>query len=133
YANGKVYAGGSFTNAGGDANADFLAVWDGHVWAPFCTPAAAGQPSFGGNVKALQVVGSTLFVGGEFQNGAGIASADYLVACDLSTGTASSTLADPAQFFSGPVEALTLDSAGLLYAGGRFLDLAGAAAADNVA
>lgn len=133
YANGKLYAGGSFTNAGGDPNADFLAVWDGHAWAPFCNPAAAGQPSFGGNVKALQVVGSTLYVGGEFQNGAGIASADYLVACDLGTGAASSTLADPAQAFSGPVQALTLDSGGLLYAGGRFLDLAGVAAADNVA
>ena len=37
-AGGKVYAGGSFTNAGGDANADFLAVWDGTSWKPFCTP-----------------------------------------------------------------------------------------------
>ena len=33
---GKVYAGGTFKNAGGNANADFLAVWDGTSWAPFC-------------------------------------------------------------------------------------------------
>ena len=44
---GKVYAGGTFQNAGGDANADFLAVWDGASWEPFCD--AAG-PAFNGNV-----------------------------------------------------------------------------------
>ena len=42
---GKVYAGGSFTNAGGDANADFLAVWDGTSWEPFCN--APGRRSTG--------------------------------------------------------------------------------------
>ena len=83
---GKVYAGGSFTNAGGNANADFLAVWDGASWEPFCT--AAG-PAFDGNVHSLQIIGQTLYVGGAFQNGAGIASADYLLACDLATGAPS--------------------------------------------
>ena len=71
YANGKIYAGGTFTNAGGDPNADFLAVWNGQTWAPFCNPAVPRHRPFGGNVKALQVIGSTLYVGGEFQNGAG--------------------------------------------------------------
>src|SRR5687767_11690454 len=33
---GKVYAGGSFQNAGGNVDADFLAVWDGVSWEPFC-------------------------------------------------------------------------------------------------
>ncbi len=129
YANGKTYAGGAFTNAGGDPNADFLAVWNGQAWAPFCNPAVPG-PAFGGNVKALQVIGSTLYVGGEFQNGAGIATADYLVACDLTTGAATSTLADSATF--GPIAALTADSNGVLYAGGRFA-IAGIPEADNVA
>jgi hypothetical protein len=132
YANGKVYAGGSFTNAGGNANADFLAVWDGQTWAPVCNPSAGG-PAFTGNVTALQVIGSTLYVGGEFQNAAGIASADYLVACDLATGAASSTVADPAHPFSGSVYALTADSNGVLYAGGGFTDLENIPAADNIA
>jgi hypothetical protein len=135
-ADGKVYAGGTFQDAGGDANADFLAKWDGDSWEPFCNPTTA-QPSFDGNVKALEVVGSTLYVGGDFQNGAGIASADYLVACNLTTGNASSTLADPTKFFSGPVVALGADSEGVLYAGGSFSNLGGypavANAADNVA
>jgi hypothetical protein len=131
YANGKTYAGGSFTDAGGDQNADFLAVWDGQTWAPFC---GGAQHPFNGNVKALQIVGSTLYVGGEFQDGAGLASADYLVACDLSNnGAPSSTVPDEAHAFMGSVYALTADSNGGLYAGGVFIDLALNSAADKVA
>jgi len=131
YANGKVYAGGSFTDAGGNANADHLAVWDGQTWAPFCN-STTGGPSFGGNVKALQVVGPTLYVGGEFVDGAGIASADALVACDLATGNASTTVIDPAHPF-GSVQALAVDASGVLYAGGSFTNLENIPAADNVA
>jgi hypothetical protein len=132
-AGGKIYAGGTFVNAGGDSTADHLAVWDGVTWEPFCNPAVAGQPTFSGNVKALQVIGSTLYVGGEFQDAAGIPSADYLVACDLTSGNTSTTVADPAHPFSGPVYALTADSNGVLYAGGGFTNLENKAAADNVA
>lgn len=127
---GKVYAGGTFQNAGGDANADFLAIWDGVSWKPFC---AATGPAFGGNVTSLEIIGQTLYVGGLFQDGAGIASADYLLACDLATGAASSTVLDPAHPFSGPVYALTADSNGTLYAGGGFINLENHIAADNVA
>jgi hypothetical protein len=116
---GKVYAGGNFQNAGGNANADFLAVWDGS-WKPFC--AAAGSTFVSGNVTSLEIIGQTLYVGGEFQNWAGIASADYLFACNLATG-ASSPVVDPAHPFSGAVYALTADSDGTLYAGGGFIDL----------
>ena len=42
---GKVYAGGTFQNAGGEADADFLAVWDGTSWEPFCD--APGRRSTG--------------------------------------------------------------------------------------
>ena len=42
-----------------------------------------------GNVTSLQIIGQTLYVGGEFQNGAGNESADYLLACDLATGAPS--------------------------------------------
>jgi hypothetical protein len=132
---GKVYAGGSFTNASGNDNADFLAVWDGTTWEPFCTPTGPG-PSFGGNVTSLQIIGQTLYVGGDFQNGAGILSADYLLACSLATsdlGHSSSTVTDQAHAFAGPVYALTADSDGTLYAGGGFSNLEQIPAADNVA
>ena len=57
-----------FTDAG-DSGADNLAVWDGATWEPFCTEATQTI----GNVRALQIVGPTLYVGGDFQDGAGIA------------------------------------------------------------
>lgn len=127
---GKVYAGGSFTNAGGDANADFLAVWDGASWKPFCT---ASGPAFDGNVHSLQIIGQTLYVGGAFQDGAGFASADYLLACDLATGAPRTTVLDPTHPFAGTVLALTADEDGTLYAGGGFTNLENIPAADNVA
>ena len=45
---GALYVGGSFLNAGGDANADDLAVWDGTSWEPFCDPVVPGHLSFDG-------------------------------------------------------------------------------------
>ena len=131
YHAGKVYAGGTFQNAGGNADADFLAVWDGSGWAPFCNPTLP-KPSFGGNVMALQVIDNTLYVGGAFANGAGIAAADYLLACDLTTGASSATVPN-SDDISGAVYALTADSNGTLYAGGGFINVVGIPAADHIA
>src|ERR1700758_4541658 len=66
YHAGKVYVGGTFQNAGGNANADFLAVWDGSTWAPFCNrmSGSGSGPAFTATVQALQIVGNTLWVGG---------------------------------------------------------------------
>ena len=130
---GKIYAGGNFQNAGGNAAADNLAVWDGASWQPFCDNPVAGQPAIDANVTSLQIVGDTLYVGGEFLNGADIPSADSLLACKLADGAASTTIVDPAHPFSGPVYALTADSDGTLYAGGGFTNLENNGAADNVA
>jgi hypothetical protein len=123
----RLFVGGQFTNAGGNAGADFLAVWDGNNWAPFCSPA----PAFGGSVSSLQIIGSTLYVGGAYQNGAGIRSANYLLACDLNTGAA--RLVGHVGDLNGGVYALTRDANGTLYVGGTFSDVAGIPAADHVA
>jgi trimeric autotransporter adhesin len=114
----RIFAGGTFLDAGGNANADHLAVWNGSTWAPFCNPATPGA-AFEGNVEALQIIGNTLLVGGSFQNGARIPEADYLVACDLTSGNSSATVAHSLDI-SGAVLALTADSNGTLYAGGNF-------------
>jgi hypothetical protein len=124
YSHIKLYVGGTFTNAGGNGSADFLAVWNGSNWAPFCGP-------LGGSVAALQIIGSTLYVGGAFQNGGGIPNANYLIACDLNTGAARA-VGKPGDI-NGGVYALTADSKGTLYAGGQFINMAGIPAADHVA
>ena len=131
YHAGKVYVGGTFQNAGGQPNADFLAVWDGSSWAPFCNSTLPGS-AFDGTVDALQIIGNTLYVGGSYQNGAGIDAADYLLACDLTTGDSSATV-DHDGDFTGGVYALTADSNGTLYAGGTFINLDQIDAADHVA
>jgi PKD repeat protein len=123
---GKVYVGGTFTNAGGNPNADFLAAWDGVAWRSFCAPITA-------TVNALQIIGRTLYIGGDFADGAGRASADKLVRCNLDTGVPSSTVADVAHEINGAVLALTADSAGRLYAGGSFINIDTIPQADHVA
>jgi hypothetical protein len=129
----RVFAGGTFTNAGANANADFLAVWDGTSWAPFCNSTIPANPPITATVNALQIIGRTLYVAGDFADGAGIPSADRLVACNLDTGAASSTVDSVAHQFQGTIYALSADSNGTLYAGGGFTDLEGMSAADNVA
>jgi trimeric autotransporter adhesin len=124
-AGSKVYAGGTFT--AGTAGASNLAVWNGTSWTPFCIPPTKSI----GNVKALQIIGQTLYVGGDFQDGAGVPTADYLLACDLGSGAPRATTA--LKEFSGPVKALTATSDGRLYAGGRFSNLENIPAADDIA
>ncbi len=128
---GKIYVGGSFTNAGGLPKADSLAVWNGATWAPFCNTPGPG-PAFNDDVDALQVVGNTLYVGGTFQNAADIPEADYLVACDLTSGDAMSLVFTNGEV-SGPIHALTVDSNDKLYVGGRFNNVADIPEADNFA
>ena len=125
-ATGRIYVGGNFTDAGGNPNADFLAVWDGVSWKSFCAPITA-------NVKALQIIGRTLYIGGDFADGAGLTSADKLVRCDLDTGTPSSTVPDAAHEINSAVYALTADSAGRLYAAGSFINIDGITNANYVA
>jgi hypothetical protein len=133
YHAGKVYVGGTFTNAGGQADVDFLAVWNGSNWSSPCVSTKPGA-AITATVNALQIIGNTLYVAGAFADGAGILSADRLVACDLTTGVASSTVDSVADQFSGSgIYALAADSNGTLYAGGGFTDLEGIPAADNVA
>jgi hypothetical protein len=85
------------------------------------------------NVQGLEIIGPNLYVGGSFQNGAGIASADYVLACSLSTGQAYSTVTDPTGAFSGGIYAMDTDSNGNLYVGGGFSNLENVSSADNVA
>ena len=130
---GKIFAGVTFVNAGGQAAADYLAVFDGVSWKPFCN--STPNPAFnqaGLQVRALQVVGSRLYVGGTFQNANGDKRADYLIACDIATGAPSPTV-DTDGDFTGAVYALAATSDGTLYAGGTFTNLDRLTTADGVA
>ena len=129
---GKVYAGGTFVNAGGKAAADYLAVFDGVSWKPFCNATANPPSTQRSPGPALQVIGSTLYVGGTFQNANGDPRADYLIACDLATGRRASTV-DTDGDFTERSTPWRPTSDGTLYAGGTFTNLDRVATADGVA
>lgn len=67
----KIFVGGTFTNAGGDADADYLAVYDtstpNNGWT---SVASSNSYTISGEVKTLLVVGNRLFVGGSFSSDA---------------------------------------------------------------
>src|SRR6187401_853240 len=54
-----VYAGGNFTNAGGNSAADYVARWDGCQW-------NALGPGLNDGVRSIAIVGSDIYVGGIF-------------------------------------------------------------------
>lgn len=117
-----IYVGGNFTNAGGDARADYLAVWDSNAnhWASFCSTGA--EAPIEALVTSLEIIGSDLYVGGSFQNGAEIPSADYLLRCSLLTGMPSSTVTSDGDF-NGGIYAMDSDTNGNLYVGGGFTNV----------
>ena len=114
---GTLYLGGAFTTVGGTARKGLAAVstTDGALTATW-NPAL----STGGEVTALLLDGSTLYVGGAFTT-LGTAVQANLGRVDLATGAADDTWA-PA--VTGRVEALTLDAT-TLYIGGAVTAVGG--------
>lgn len=74
----KLYVGGDFDNAGGVANADRIAVWNGSSWSAVC-PGITGS----GNVFSIAVdpVTGYVYAGGSFVNAGGDSLADGLAVC----------------------------------------------------
>ena len=114
---GVLLAGGKFTNAGGIAGANRVALWNGAAWS------AVGPPSsFNGDVLALAVSGGKIYAGGSFTNAGGDADADFLAVYDGTTWKHACTggLAP----ITGNVHALQVVG-GDLYVGGAFAGVAG--------
>ena len=119
-ANGDIYMGGAFTNAGGDADADYLCKWDG-------TALSAVVAGITGAVYALAFDSEgNLYIGGNFTN-VGDANGDYVVKFD---GTNFSSLGTG---MNGTVNGLLFDSDGNLYACGGFTSAGGVANTSQIA
>ena len=82
-------------NAGGNPDADFLAVWDGAAGRR--SAMRPGRPSEAASPLSRSSATPSTSVG-RSGNGAGIAAADYLLACDLTTGASRSTVAKDGDF-----------------------------------
>ncbi len=113
---GRLWATGSFTTAGGGA-ANFIAVWNGSTWA------AAGS-GLGSSGFALATYQDKVFVCGGFTT-AGGGSANYVAVWNISSSTWSA--------LGSGLNALAYDvvvsqTTGLLYIGGNFTTAGGSAA-----
>jgi LPXTG-site transpeptidase (sortase) family protein len=86
---GVLYAGGSFTDAGGDPDADHIARFNGGAWS-----------SLGGTVTGLdnwvfeiEISGDILYAGGDFVNAGGDVDADRIAQFGLTATSSSSSAA----------------------------------------
>ena len=118
--NGNLYAGGSFTTAGG-VTVNHIAKWNGTSWS------ALGDGT-SGRVNALKFDASgNLYAGGSFTTADGDVTVNHIAKWD---GTSWSALSSGVN--GGDVYALAFDSSGNLYVGGSFTS-AGGVTANRVA
>lgn len=75
---GNVYVGGLFTDATGDPTADYVARWDGSAWNALGSNSTGSNGALSDEVFALLFTGSSLYVGGNFENASGIGAADFV-------------------------------------------------------
>jgi hypothetical protein len=131
-----VYIGGSFYNfqnngAPVDA-ADYIAKWNGANWSAVGGD-GSGNSSLNGQVNAIAISGSDVYVGGLFSNvndgGTVIPEADYIAKWD---GTNWSAVGSSAAL-NNAVWDIKIASNGDLYAGGYFTDADGIPEADKIA
>jgi trimeric autotransporter adhesin len=108
----NVYVGGNFTDAGGNANADEIARWDGSNW----NALGSGLNHY---VDALAVDGTNIYVGGNFTDAGGNANADGIARWD---GSAWNALGSGLGF--GAVYAIAVDGTNI-FVGGTFTEAGG--------
>ncbi|HUR16365.1 MAG TPA: hypothetical protein VMZ33_03690, partial [Candidatus Limnocylindrales bacterium] len=114
-----VYVGGMFTGTAGLNGAGSIAKWDGSSWSTM--PNSLGGGALNGRVNAILVDGSSVFVGGYFQNAGGDPQADYLAVWNGSTWSDidGATTGDGA--LAGEVHSLAKHDSNL-YVGGTFFN-----------
>lgn len=108
---------GAFTNADGNPDIDYIAIWDGENLQPFAT----GINEW---VHAVLVVGTDVFIGGGFTNVNGNHAIDYIARFD------GETLHPVGDGLNSGVLDLQVDDEGVLYAAGWFT-MAGSVSGTN--
>ncbi|MBI3175949.1 MAG: S-layer homology domain-containing protein [Chloroflexi bacterium] len=120
-----LYAGGSFTDAGGVPQADYVARFNGAGWSALGSNQAGTDGSLLSQVRALAGAGNTLFVGGDFtgvSDSSGLLpAADFIAKWDGSHWSALGNDGAGNGSLNKPVHALALGS--VVYAGGPFHDV----------
>lgn len=118
---GKIYAGGDFTQMGGVANTNAIAVWDpvAGSWAAMGTGAAGGTV-----VYSLSVMpNGDIIAVGNFTSMGGVANTNKVAKWN---GSAWSSISSA--FVGTEIVASAVSAAGILYVGGTFSSVGGVAA-----
>ena len=110
--NDDIYIAGLFQNAGGNANADYIAKWNGSSWE------ALGTALNGAAILTMAILGNDLYVGGNFENAGGNSSMDMIARWN---GSSWSSLGSG---LNQTVSALAVDGDDLII-GGDFTDAGG--------
>jgi hypothetical protein len=124
-AGSRVYVGGEFTDAGGNAKADYIAVWNGSAWTNVGSSGTAA--ALNGLVYGLSAYGSNIIATGDFTNAGGVAAADGIAAWN---GSRWLSLGAPAP--SGEVSQ-SMITGRTLYMSGSFGGVKGVANTRNIA
>ena len=123
----RVYVGGLFTNAGGNAKADIVAMWNGTAWTNLGSNVAGTDGALTGGVLGIRLYGSNVIVSGQFDNAGGVSAADKVAVWNGSKwmSLGSSLVND---------NAFRTDLVGrVLYLGGQFSSVAGLPNTDGLA
>jgi hypothetical protein len=127
-----LYVGGAFDNVAESVGSprDNVVKWNGSTWSALGSN-GTGDGALGAPVYALAMVGTDLYVGGDFYDAADIATADRLARWDGAAWHALGSGGPDGGAISGDVNALASSPSGAdLYVGGQFTDTAGIATAD---
>jgi hypothetical protein len=115
----NVYAGGGFTNAGGNDRADYIAKWNGSNWSEVGS-------GLNGSVLDITISGGDMYVGGWFTDAGKDPDADYIAKWDGADWSA------VGGGLNSYVTAIAVSGSNV-YAGGGFIDAGGNANADYIA
>ena len=126
-----LYAGGGFTNAAGNADADFLAAWNGSSWT--AKGSTLGAPALNGPVRSLDSQDGKLYVAGQFTNAGAVAEADRLAVYDGYAWSALGNAGAGVGALSSFVYKVDALADGRVFVGGMFLNAGNTAAADYMA
>jgi hypothetical protein len=121
--NGYIIVGGSFTNAGGDGDADYLAKYN--PWTNTFSAITGVTPSATVRTLAFDAAGA-LYVGGDFTN-LGSTDGDYIVKITNPTGIVVSVSSLGTGLAGGVCYTLAIDNNGHVWTGGSFTSAGGVA------
>ena len=127
-----LYVGGAFTDVaeGVGSPRDNVVKWNGSTWSALGSN-GTGDGALGAPVHALAMIGTDLYVGGDFYDAADIATADRIARWDGAAWNSMGSGGPDGGAISGDVNALAASPSGAdLYVGGEFTDTAGIATAD---